>query len=334
MHAVGGERVVHCRPCSIRRLRPSRPGNVPKRLHLPLPGALLWSTVTVDGRPVTYGATGVGRTAVFLHGWGLRPHAYREPIRHLGLVGCRVVAPVLPGFGGSRGLPSGMRSFAGYAAWVGRFLDAVGIDQVDLVAGHSFGGGVATQFTHDLPNRAASLYLANAIGSPTWSSHADRVRTMAQRPVWDWGRHLSADLVRSPGLLRVIPSVLGDLLPTLIQDPLALIQNPLALIQNPLAMWQTGEFIRRADLVAELGEVHRRGTPVSVVWSDRDRLVPRSAFDDLRRAAGVEGTVVEGSHGWLLAHPARFGELAIPLLAQLPPCAARVAKRRRREIHQ
>lgn len=293
----------------------------------PGPGALLWSTVTVDGRPVTYGATGVGRTALFLHGWGLRPHAYRAPIRHLGLVGCRVVAPVLPGFGGSRGLSSGMRSFAGYAAWVGRFLDAVGIDQVDLVAGHSFGGGVATQFTHDLPNRAASLYLANAIGSPTWSSHADRVRTMAQRPVWDWGRHLSTDLVLSPGLLQVIPSVLGDLLP-------ALIQNPLALIQNPFAMWQTGDFIRRADLIAELEEVHQRGTPVSVVWSDRDRLVPRSAFDDLRRAAGVEGTVVEGSHGWLLAHPDRFGELAIPLLAQLPPCAARVAKRRRREIHQ
>jgi pimeloyl-ACP methyl ester carboxylesterase len=302
-------------------------GERPEAPAPPGPGALLWSTVTVDGRPVTYGATGVGRTAVFLHGWGLRPHAYREPIRHLGLVGCRVVAPVLPGFGGSRGLPSGVRSFAGYAAWVGRFLDAVGIDQVDLVAGHSFGGGVAIQFTYDFPNRAASLYLANAIGSPTWSSHADRVRTMAQRPVWDWGRHLSTDLVRSPGLLRVIPSVLGDLLPTLIQ-------NPLALLQNPLAMWQTGEFIRRADLVAELGEVHRRGTPVSVVWSDRDRLVPRSAFDDLRRAAGVEGTVVEGSHGWLLARPARFGELAIPLLAQLPPCAARPAKRRRREIHR
>jgi pimeloyl-ACP methyl ester carboxylesterase len=295
-------------------------GALPDAPVAPAPGALLWSTVTVDGRSVTYGATGVGRTALFLHGWGLRPHAYRAPIRHLGLVGCRVVAPVMPGFGGSRGLPLSQRSFAGYAAWLGRFLDAVGIDQVDLVAGHSFGGGVATQFTHDVPGRAGSLYLANAIGSPTWSSHADRVRTMAQRPVWDWGRHLSTDLMRSPGLIRVLPSVLTEFVPTM--------------MQNPLAMWQTGEFIRRADLVGELEEVHRRGTPVTVVWSDRDRLVPRSAFDDLRHAAGVEGTVVEGSHGWLLAHPARFGELAIPLLAQLPPCAGRAPKRRRREIHQ
>jgi pimeloyl-ACP methyl ester carboxylesterase len=284
------------------------------------PGALLWSTVTVDGRPVTYGVTGMGRTALFLHGWGLRPHAYRAPIRHLGLVGCRVLAPVMPGFGGSRGLPSNARSFEGYAAWVGRFLDAVGIDHVDLVAGHSFGGGVATKFVHGAPTRAGSLYLANAIGSPTWSSHADRVRTMAQRPMWDWGRHLSTDLVRSPGLFRVLPFVLGDVVP--------------ALVQNPLGMLRTGEFIRRADLVEELRDIRHRRTPVTVVWSDRDRLVPRSAFDDLRGAAGVDGTVVEGSHGWLMAHPARFAELAIPLLAQLPSTGTRTTKRRRREIHQ
>jgi pimeloyl-ACP methyl ester carboxylesterase len=292
----------------------------PDASPVPGPGAVLWSTVTVDGRSVTYGATGTGRSVLFLHGWGLRPHAYREPIRHLGLVGCRVVAPVMPGFGGSRVLPANERSFEGYAAWVARFLDAVGIDQVDLVAGHSFGGGVAIKFVHDAPERAGSLYLANAIGSPTWSSHGDGVRTMAQRPAWDWGRHLSIDLVRSPGLFRVLPSVLGDLVP--------------ALVQNPLGLLRTGDFIRRADLVDDLTEVHRRGTPVCVVWSDRDRLVPRSAFDDLRHAAGVEGTVVEGSHGWLLAHPAQFGELAIPLLAQLPLSAARFPKRRRREIHQ
>ncbi len=292
----------------------------PEAPPLPGPGAVLWSTVTVDGRSVTYGVTGAGRTAVFLHGWGLRPHAYRATIRHLGLVGCRVVAPVMPGFGGSRGLPPDRRSFEGYAAWVARFLDAVGIDHVDLVSGHSFGGGVAIQFVHDAPGRAGSLYLANAIGSPTWSSHADRVRTMAQRPVWDWGRHLSTDLVRSSGLVRVLPFVLGDIVA--------------ALVQNPLDLLRTGGFIRRADLVGELGDVRRRGTPMSVVWSDRDRLVPRSAFDDLRRAAGVEGTVVEGSHGWLLAQPARFGELAIPLLAQLPSPGARTVKRRRGEMHR
>ena len=57
-----------------------------------------------------------------------------------------------PRFPGSVGPPSSTpkdRSFAGYGRWVGRFLDAVGEETVALVAGHSFGGGVATAFTHD-----------------------------------------------------------------------------------------------------------------------------------------------------------------------------------------
>ena len=53
---------------------------------------------------------------------------------------------------------------------------------------------------------------------------------------------------------------------------------------------------------------------MTVAWSDRDGLVPRSAFNDLRRAAGVDGVVVEGAHSWLIADPAGFRELAISAL--------------------
>jgi hypothetical protein len=100
--------------------------------------------------------------------------------------------------------------------------------------------------------------------------------------------------------MRLLPTLLEDFIPNM--------------LQNPLGMFRTGEFIRRADLVSEVGTIARRGTPVSVAWSDRDGLVPRSAFDDLRRAAGVDGIVVEGSHAWLIADPRRFGELAISAL--------------------
>ena len=62
---------------------------------------------------------------------------------------------------------------------------------------------------------------------------------------------------------------------------------------------------------------------MTVAWSDRDGLVPRSAFDDLRRAAGVDGVVVEGSHAWLIADPGRFGELAISALVDARPGAGR-----------
>ena len=79
-------------------------------------------------------------------------------------------------------------------------------------------------------------------------------------------------------------------------------------------MFRTGEFIRRADLVNEVRAIAERGIPVSVAWSDRDRLVSRSAFDELRHAAGVEGVVIEGAHAWLIADPSTFRELAISAL--------------------
>ena len=269
------------------------------------PARITWASTTVDGHRVRYGVVGSGPSALFLHGWGLRPNAYSGPIEAMAAAGCRVVAPALPGFGGTPELPVEVRTFAGYGAWVGRFLDAVGVGDVALVAGHSFGGGVSTAFAHHQSERVASLLLANAIGSPTWALLPNEVRTMVQRPFWDWGRHFGGDLLHSPRALRVLPTLLESFVPNL--------------LHNPLGMFRTGEVIRRADLVAEVRAIAGRGIPVSVAWSDRDGLVPRSAFDDLRRAAGVEGVVVEGAHAWLIEEPAGFGELAISALVDARP---------------
>ncbi len=223
-------------------------------------GTVQWTNIAVDGRRVAYGVTGAGPPALFLHGWGLGPNAYRRPILAMAAAGCRVYAPALPGFGGTHELSAPDRSFAGYGAWAGRFLDAVGVDDVALVAGHSFGGGVATAFVHAHPERASSLLLANAVGGPTWAAFPDELRTMVQRPVWDWVHHLSTDVMTSPGLVRLLPTLIEDFVPNL--------------IKNPLGMFRTGEFIRRADLLAEIGDIAAAGIPVVVAWSDRDRSGP------------------------------------------------------------
>ena len=267
--------------------------------------SMSWRSTNVDGHRVRYGVVGSGPDALFCHGWGLRPNAYARPIVAMASAGCRVVAPALPGFGRTPELPPAERTFAGYGAWVSRFLEAVGVDDLALAAGHSMGGAVATSFVHRRPERVASLLLVNAIGSPTWALFPNEVRTMVQRPFWDWGRHFWGDLLNSPRALRVLPVLIEDFIPNI--------------FFNPLGMVRTGEFIRRADLVAEVRDIARRGTSVAVAWSDRDGLVPRSAFDDLRRAAGVEGVVVEGPHAWLIADPHVFGELAISALVDARP---------------
>lgn len=260
----------------------------------------IWSSVTFDGHEVRYVTVGDGPAALFMHGWGLRPNAYMGTIEAMAAAGCRVYAPCLPGFGGTRELEPDQRTFAGYARWVGHLLDAVGEPEVALAAGHSFGGGVVTAFTYDQPDRVRSLLLVNAIGSPTWALFPNEVRTTLERPAWDWGRHFGTDLLHSRRLVRVLPTLLEDFIPNL--------------LGNPLGMFRTGEFIRRADLVNEVRAIAEHGIPVTVAWSDRDRLVSRSAFDELRHAAGVEGVVVEGSHAWPIADPRAFGELAISAL--------------------
>src|SRR5674476_1513861 len=73
--------------------------------------AVTWHNVVVDGHRVNYAISGDGPPALFLHGWGLRPNGYREPIRRMGMAGCRVYAPAMPGFGGTPELPGEQRSF-------------------------------------------------------------------------------------------------------------------------------------------------------------------------------------------------------------------------------
>ncbi len=263
-----------------------------------------WERVLVDDTLVRYAACGSGPPTLFLHGWGLRPHAYARAIEAMATAGCRVYAPALPGFGGTRELELSERSFAGYGRWLDRFATAVlpAGQPFALVAGHSFGGGVATAFAHARPDRCGGLLLVNAVGSPVWARYADELRTMVERPLWDWGLNFGADVVRSPAAVRTFASLVGDVASNL--------------VHNPLGLVRTSGIARCADLVDEVATVAGQGTPVVVAWSDRDRVMSRAAFDDLRRAAGVDGIVFEGSHAWLVADPAGFGELAIMALAE------------------
>src|SRR5438094_4454704 len=256
---------------------------------------LVWRSTTVRGRPALYGVAGDGIPLLFLHGWGLAHHAYKRPLKRLVHLGCRVYAPALPGFGGTANLPKDCLTLAGYAAWVGEFLEAVGVSEPLIVVGHSFGGGVAIQVAHDLPERVRSLVLVNSIGGSVWSGAGSTARKMAQRPLWDWGIHFPSDLLPVPQITKVLPVVLEDALPNF--------------IRNPTAMWRVGQVARTADLTAELEELKRRRLPVVVLWGEKDRIIPKESFDALCKAIGSEGEVVTGNHSWLLADPDAFGEV-------------------------
>ena len=78
-----------------RRIRSSRGRLIHRWAGRPAPGSA-WRSVEVDGHRVRYGVAGTGPAALFLHGWGLRPNAYRGPIEAMAAAGCRVYAPCPP----------------------------------------------------------------------------------------------------------------------------------------------------------------------------------------------------------------------------------------------
>jgi pimeloyl-ACP methyl ester carboxylesterase len=256
---------------------------------------LVWQQAAVDGRPAFYGTAGDGLPVLFLHGWALGQHAYKRALKRLVHLGCQVFAPAMPGFGGTPDLPSRQKSFAGYAGWIARFLDAVGVEEPVFAVGHSFGGGVAIKLAHDHPARVRYLVLINSVGGSTWSSAGSRVRSMAERPLWDWGLHFPQDIFPLRQLTRVLPVILEDALPNI--------------VHNPMGLWTVGNLARRADLTVELEELKRRNLPVVVLWGDKDQIIPRASFDALCTSIGSQGEVVAGRHSWLLADPDAFGEV-------------------------
>ena len=258
---------------------------------------LVWKSTEVDGRPALYGVAGEGVPLVFVHGWGLGQHAYKRALKRLVHLGCRVHAPALPGFGGTAELPRERFDLDGYGAWLAGFLDAVGITEPVFLVGHSFGGAVSIQFAHDHQDRVRTLVLVNSVGGSAWSKPGPGgvVKSMAQRPLWDWGIHFPSDILPIPHLTRVLPVILEDAVPNL--------------LRNPRAMWKAAQLARTADLTTELEELRRRQLPVVVLWGEQDRIIPRPSFDALCAAIGSEGEVVTGNHSWLLADPDSFGEV-------------------------
>ena len=110
-------------------------------------------TIDVQGRVVSYIDTdptneSARPVVLFLHGWGAPAETYRLMIDHLATY-CRVVAPDLPGFGGSAE-PESAWCVDDYVAWTEAFVAQVGLTNVVLI-NHSFGGRISIKLLAKRP---------------------------------------------------------------------------------------------------------------------------------------------------------------------------------------
>jgi pimeloyl-ACP methyl ester carboxylesterase len=115
----------------------------------------------VDGRTV-YAATGgrpfdaAGPSVVFVHGAGMDHTVWQLPARWFAWHGHSVLALDLPGHGRSDG--PALESVGGMARWLGRVLDAAGVERAAAV-GHSLGGAIALEAAEALPERITRIAL-------------------------------------------------------------------------------------------------------------------------------------------------------------------------------
>jgi pimeloyl-ACP methyl ester carboxylesterase len=147
---------------------------------------------TPSGR-IAYVEQGSGPVALFVHGVLLNGHLWRHQLEHLSDLR-RCIAPDLLAHGATEITADQDVSVTANARMLAEFLDALGIDEVDLI-GNDSGGGIAQIFAATYPQRVRSLALTNCDTHDNWPPEAFK-------PV--------LDLAAAGGLPGILGAMLAD----------------------------------------------------------------------------------------------------------------------------
>ncbi len=160
--------------------------------------------VTVDGNRIHYFERGDGPPILMVHGLGGTQFHFAPLIAGLER-DFRVVAVDRPGSGYSTRRGDKPGSPIEQAAFLTRFMDAVGLDR-PLVVGHSLGGAVSLALALDHPDRVAGLVLISPL-----TQHDARPVPPAFAPLnlrKPWLRRLIAETVSAPNAMKLAPQTL------------------------------------------------------------------------------------------------------------------------------
>lgn len=127
------------------------------------------SVDTASGR-IAYTEQGTGPVALFVHGVLLNAHLWRHQLAQLSDIR-RCIAPDILAHGDTQIAPGQDVSVTANATMLAQFLDALGIDRVDLV-GNDSGGGIAQIFAATYPERVRSLTLTDCDTHDNWPPEA------------------------------------------------------------------------------------------------------------------------------------------------------------------
>ena len=148
---------------------------------------------------IAYIERGVGPAALFLHGAFLNGFQWRDIVEEL--ADCRrCIAIDLMGHGHTEPTSGQDLSFTSQAKMVDSFLDAIGVETIDLI-GNDSGGGIAQIFATTYRDRVRTMMLSNCDVHDNWPPTAfSQVMAIAEAGgLFDVGREMlrNLDLARS-----------------------------------------------------------------------------------------------------------------------------------------
>jgi len=210
---------------------------------------------------------GTGRPLVLLHGLNDSHRTWRGVLPELARTR-RVLVPDLPGCGLS-GRPDASYSLDWQANVVNAWLEALGLDEVDLV-GHSYGGGVAQYMLLLQRQRIRRLSLVAAGGLGREVSFELRLASLP-RVVEMFGQPFMAPVAARA--LRAVGGVVGADEEEWLREVNARPGTARAFARTvrDVIDWrgQTRHFLDRASEIQQL-------PPVSLFWGSDDRVIPHS----------------------------------------------------------
>ena len=271
---------------------------------------------------VAYYEEGTGSPVLLLHGCPFSSHIWRGVIPRLSPT-FRCLAPDLLGLGDTETLPGADWSLPAQARMVVEFLDALGLDRVDLV-GHDHGGAVAQILAAEHPGRIGRLVLADVEAFDNWPSADEKPFVLAtQLPalgrvvLWLWSFPPLARFALSAGSAvydkrSLTPEMVGGFVGANLGD-----SHRRAKTRRFLA-GQLDPSNNRRTLEALAG-LRRFDRPTMIVWGrDDPHFGPEwgeRLYGEIPGAARLE-LLPETGHLLMEERPERFASLVLDFLSE------------------
>jgi pimeloyl-ACP methyl ester carboxylesterase len=222
-------------------------------------------TVDVHGLPVRYfeadrrraGGRAARAALVLLHGFGDSAETWARVMPGLACE-FRVLAPDLIGSGRTPVPPEGMH-FSTAVQYLDGFVRGLGVERAILV-GNSLGGALAIRYAARYPQRVAHLFLLDSAGLHGEMKHLlPATREQARQLM---------EMVMGP--IRYVPGFVLD-------DVIRLTREP---------AYQAA--LRSEERVDVSGHLPAISAPTTIIWGERDRLIPPRDGERLRE--GIRGS--------------------------------------------